>query len=349
MLHFDLTSESEVRALRRLLRHPRLAYVHMAPPCGTASRARNIKLGKDDHGPPPLRSEVHPLGLPSVARDHPELVPRLEAANALYKFAADLAKELTDLGVCWSVENPSNSYMWWCPGFKEIAALAEVAFVHFQHCAFGGARPKWGALLHFPGGAFAPLEKICPGEGPDHRHEPWGRLRGGGFATAAETVYPAGLCTAIVDCVFAAVDLEAGKPLALLVARGGHDLKRHRPVRAAAARQARGGRGRPLLPEFKQVLSVGGAFRPADPRCRPGHSWREECVHGVAIPAGARTIRTFFAGEPGADVATRTSTSSASSSSSASFPSALPTRGQPGIYTKNPPPHGGPWAEVKDL
>ena len=117
-----------------------------------------------------------------------------------------------------------------------LAARPEVAFVHFQHCAFGGSRPKWGALLHFPGGAFAPLEKICPGEGPAHRHEPWGRLRGGGFATAAETVYPAGLCTAIADCGFAAVDLEAGKPRALLVARGGHDLKRHRPVRAAAAR-----------------------------------------------------------------------------------------------------------------
>ena len=208
------------------------------------------------------------------------------------------------------MENPRDSYMWWCPGFRQLAGRPEVAFVHFQHCAFGGSRPKWGGLLHYPGGAFDLLARTCPGEGPQHQHEPWGRTKTGGFATAAETVYPTDLCEKMADCVFTAVNLEMAKPLSILVARGGAPLKRYRPVRAAAGRQARGGRGRPLLPEFKEVRTVAGPFRPADPRCRPGHSWTEQTIYRTHVPAGARTIRTFHAGAAGGGSRSTMTTSS---------------------------------------
>ena len=39
----DLASDSGMEALVEMLEHPCLVYVHAAPPCGTASRAREVK------------------------------------------------------------------------------------------------------------------------------------------------------------------------------------------------------------------------------------------------------------------------------------------------------------------
>ena len=84
-----------------------LVYVHFAPPCGTASRAREIRRsGKWD--PQPLRSDDFPDGLPGV--DGVDLA-RLQSANQLYKFAAEAVFELRAMGVAWSIQNPANSLM----------------------------------------------------------------------------------------------------------------------------------------------------------------------------------------------------------------------------------------------
>jgi len=64
----DLTVKAGVKEFRELVDRlgSRLVYVHFAPPCGTASRAREKRrLGPLD--PKPLRSVRHPDGLPSLA------------------------------------------------------------------------------------------------------------------------------------------------------------------------------------------------------------------------------------------------------------------------------------------
>eukprot|EP00973_Karenia_brevis_P036189 4990862-Karenia_brevis.AAC.1 len=72
------------------------------PPCGTASRAREIRrrTGPD---PKPLRSETHPDGLPlfsGLARH------KVDMANILYKFVATAFVTLVNRGIVCIIENP---------------------------------------------------------------------------------------------------------------------------------------------------------------------------------------------------------------------------------------------------
>ena len=61
----DLTLKAGVAALWEMLARQDLKFVHMAPPCGTASKARDIRLPKSLRGswpePRPLRSLESPL------------------------------------------------------------------------------------------------------------------------------------------------------------------------------------------------------------------------------------------------------------------------------------------------
>ena len=83
-----------------------LLHCHFAPSCGTASRAR-----EKAPGPPPLRSDEHPDGLPNL-KPHDKL--RVEAANASYVAMVDLARFLVSRGCSISIENPKNSLFWKC-------------------------------------------------------------------------------------------------------------------------------------------------------------------------------------------------------------------------------------------
>jgi hypothetical protein len=53
-LRLDLTTDHGVQLLWKILDHPRVVAVHLGPPCGTSSRARDIRRhsGPD---PKPLR------------------------------------------------------------------------------------------------------------------------------------------------------------------------------------------------------------------------------------------------------------------------------------------------------
>ena len=57
----DLTDSNGVSLLWRMLSQPNVAMVHLGPPCGTSSRARDIRPG-----PQPLRSSRFPEGLPHL-------------------------------------------------------------------------------------------------------------------------------------------------------------------------------------------------------------------------------------------------------------------------------------------
>ena len=68
VLEFDLSKRDEVDSLLSFIKAnaKRIALVHMAPPCGIASRARGKRLRfLKDHGtkePRPLRGDNHPDG-----------------------------------------------------------------------------------------------------------------------------------------------------------------------------------------------------------------------------------------------------------------------------------------------
>ena len=54
----DLTTKRGRDLLASWLKNPRVVGVFLAPPCGTASRARSIKLKRKRNAPEPLRDDV---------------------------------------------------------------------------------------------------------------------------------------------------------------------------------------------------------------------------------------------------------------------------------------------------
>jgi hypothetical protein len=71
-LWIDLSTQYGLQEMKDLVKKEDAGYVALAPPCGTSSLARNIrrfdkKRKRAQCDPPPLRSQVHPDGLPSLS------------------------------------------------------------------------------------------------------------------------------------------------------------------------------------------------------------------------------------------------------------------------------------------
>ena len=81
ILRIDIGNASQRQVLEELLELDKIIYVHFAPPCGTASAARNIQPG-----PPPLRSVLFPMGLPRLTFVQNQ---RVRKANFLYTWSCN--------------------------------------------------------------------------------------------------------------------------------------------------------------------------------------------------------------------------------------------------------------------
>eukprot|EP00973_Karenia_brevis_P074466 10347396-Karenia_brevis.AAC.1 len=81
LVHVDLTTENGARILKTIIEEHRVVYVHFAPPCGTATRAREIRRSTGV-GPKPLRSMQYPEGFPDLTGTNRD---RVQSANKLYK------------------------------------------------------------------------------------------------------------------------------------------------------------------------------------------------------------------------------------------------------------------------
>ena len=88
-LRLDLTLHSNQCLLDQWITSPLLVWVHLAPVCGTASRAPDIRLFEGD--PQPLRSNEFPEGLPSLSHADAE---RVRPANLLFECACKLYSPL---------------------------------------------------------------------------------------------------------------------------------------------------------------------------------------------------------------------------------------------------------------
>ena len=79
----DLTKEEDQKAVLYWLAHPAVKGVFVAPPCGTASAARNIAI-QGANAPRPLRSLDEPDGRLRTLSGVDSL--RVGAANILCRF-----------------------------------------------------------------------------------------------------------------------------------------------------------------------------------------------------------------------------------------------------------------------
>ena len=92
---FDILDPKDQELLYHWLESDLVAWVHIAPVCGTCSRARQIRNG----GPRPLRSDTYPMGLPDLTSEERQ---RVDLANKMYvescKQAVSTLRFKTNLG-----------------------------------------------------------------------------------------------------------------------------------------------------------------------------------------------------------------------------------------------------------
>ena len=263
----DLTSAHADQLLRRIVRDHKVAAVHIALPCGTCSKARGVPMADGTPGPPPLRDSTHLHGLPGLTQDQ-QL--KVTAANELYAWADQFIQFLHEQGVPWTIENPSNSWLWELPEMS--FALAHGHFVCLHACAYGGERKKKTSFL-CSDDAFSALEKFCDGS---HPHKPWGYdYEKGEFNTAKEAEYPRALCEQYANIlermVFGTLDRQ----------RGVNPLEKARPNQQAK------GRGVPqIISEYAAVRSLLSPHAPKlDSKKLLVESW-------MGVPAGAKLLRS---------------------------------------------------------
>ena len=101
----DLANRANQFLVLDWIRSPQVKGVYLAPPCGTASAARNIPRPEEQHAPPPLRSVLQPHGLDNLTGTNFE---RVSQANILYSFVAECFDLCCELNKLVMVENPEN-------------------------------------------------------------------------------------------------------------------------------------------------------------------------------------------------------------------------------------------------
>ena len=272
------------------LSSPHVVGLFIAPPCGTCSRAREISLPATGAPcPAPLRTFEFPDGLPNLSGSN---LVRVNKANQLYHFSSTLCAEAHRRGLVLAVENPRSS-LFWATSFWKAAAHTCPMHTDFQHCAFGGRRPKW-TRLHHNHPTFQSLHRLCPGANCAQHHLPWGRSADGSFATAQETAYPQPLASSIAGCFARAVTVlpEAEPSIAAIRATSGLQPK-------AAAMQ-------PLVPEHRRVLVARGPNDAALPalRSRLEAPWSDARFRpAISVPVHSQLLRADNRGSEQIEVA----------------------------------------------
>ena len=291
----DLTTTEGQRLCKRWAGSKSCAGVFAAPPCGTCSRAREIQL-RDAKGrrlpcPPPLRSDSSPNGLPNLSHQNRM---RVSSANKLYHFLAELVVDLVKRKIPVVIENPRSSLYWLTSYFQKVRHL--FMFTAHQACAYGSDRPKWTALAHTHK-AFQRINLCCPGEGPSHKHKPWGfsETSKNTFATAEETAYPMKLADHIA-LAFKETLEETGWKLA----KPSWSHTSFAAMRAIAGSQPKASKVPSLVSEHQTTVKIKGpeailaTFGPSTmKRIESAMQVPESCESTVAIlPAYSQLLRT---------------------------------------------------------
>ena len=201
----DLTKQSDIAVLLDLTCYANIASAHLAPPCGTSSRARERPLPQSlmHIKAEPLRSTERPLGLEGLSGLD---AIRVGAANKLYALTVVVFLILHVRGAAVSVENPSNSHFW----AAVLSLLTEHSWLRdlwglmednaFQSCMYGSDRDKW-TTIKATKGLYTAICKQCDGS---HSHRSWVPEKsetGVVFPTSQETAYPRKLCDTMASCL----------------------------------------------------------------------------------------------------------------------------------------------------
>ena len=290
----DLTNESGKEFALASLESGQTACVPMAPPCGTASRAREKKLSArlkrlGVPEPKPLRSPEFPMGLPGLSGKD---AIRVSLANKCYQTAAAVFRKCVELNLPCFIENPKGSRLWDIPFIKELFQLPGVFFTVFHACMHGGCRDKQTALLHnVP--EMCSMQAKCDNK---HSHRPWSVRKVLGawkFDTSSEAEYPLLLCQRLAR-IFAQVCHRKGWPVS--PEPRAVPATKYIPAKwkVAGGRQPRGRGVKPLIPEDFQIVDLtltNEQFSHVKSWSGRSHSETQLCSR--TFPIGSRWIASF--------------------------------------------------------
>ena len=277
VVQMDLRKGSSWEFFHHLAVTKRPFHFHGAPPCGTASRARDYAMDDTGWGPPPLRSESFPLGFPYL---NGHWKAKVLSANAIYVGMAAFCFFLTSLGITWSIENPATSYMWYIEDYKHLAAIA--FWVCFHSCMHGGKRKKLTGLLTTLK-TLEGLESMCDGS---HQHEEWGHEYtedGVKFDTSKEAAYPKLLCER-----FSTMVALAANSLEITLNPQVNSDNVPLDARVATGKQPRGRRIPPIVAEFQETKTIRSTVND-EPVLDDKHCLVKS-FH--SIPVGSKLLRT---------------------------------------------------------
>ena len=266
VLQIDMESAEGQRLILQYLSDNACLGVFLAPPCGTASRARSIRLldhkGKPIRCPKPVRSDFHPNGIPGLVGTD---FIRVSKSNVLYAFTSRVIRFAHERGLVVCVENPKNSLFWKTTFIQSLRDLP-FKFADHQACAYGSQRPKW-TRLQFNHDAFLVICRVCPGECATHKHLPWGLSTTPGrkgFATSEETAYPFGLAAEIAQCFRQAAYDKGIKPPPVSVHQASCDDFLLSMARASSGSQVKANKLPPLVPEHETCVTLHAKTPPCD-------------------------------------------------------------------------------------
>ena len=254
----DLTKKAGVELLMQWLSDKRVLGLFLAPPRGSASRARAIPLKRkrpgDPPAPKPLRSDQHPNGIPGLGLTDREKISR---ANKLYFLTKELVSWANREGCLICIENPQFSFFWQTTFMQSVMSMLQ--FTVFQTCRYGSSRAK-RTMLAFNAPEFSVINKMCQGQSATHRHQKWG-LTGPSqrFATAMETAYPMPLAKAIASAFLVALHNRGIKlPPETMADIQDLDNATLPAMRAQAGLQSKASKLPPLIPLFSSKLALTG-------------------------------------------------------------------------------------------
>ena len=290
----DLLQQKDRKLLWEWLHSPLLLYVHFAPVCGTASKAREIPRAGVPNLPKPLRSLEFPLGLPMLSNSE-QL--RVSLANDLFDITCDMFEFCVARGILASIENPRGSYFWCLPKVLALLKRYSLYAADFQACMFGSERDKWTRIM----ASFQQIEQMSVSCNRKHVHKGWGFTIGADgqktWATSVESQYPRQLCLALLTIVLQlahsyGVILKPDSLADILQ----HPLESARNAKIAVGVQPRGNKLPPIVPNFQQAGTF-FARGPEDIPCalmgKLDHDiiLRSEANVEVTIPKCARLLR----------------------------------------------------------
>ena len=255
ILLMDLTDSSAQSQLLQTLEEQVPGACHMAPPCGTCSRAREKPLPElGQSAPQPLRDEHNLFGFANLTGTDKL---RVQQSNILYSFVVEVLYFCFLHGVIVSLENPANSWLWAI--LKELVVahhdkhfriwFQQLSPVTFSNCAWGGERPKSTRWLSTPK-VFESLERECPGESDSHVHKPYVAIKtnkGMHFSTSEEAEYPHELCVAAIQAIAKALKYPDNMSTS------------HPKTQAMASAHRQHRRHPPLIPEFATFVTMSPA------------------------------------------------------------------------------------------